>query len=197
MDEQALWLSFLEGNQDAFQSIYSRYYQNLYSYGVRKTNRPELVRDCVQDLFVNLWASRKNLSPTNNIKYYLLASLRNLLVRASIMDDKWDRVASTTDNIFQLEFNPEAEYIRKENLSKQATMIMEALDQLTPRQKEVLYLRYFEELSYEQIADLLDISVKGVYKLSYRAIDALKIALNLPKTDILLLLALYRAVIFS
>jgi RNA polymerase sigma factor (sigma-70 family) len=62
------------------------------------------------------------------------------------------------------------------------------MDQLTPRQREVIYLRFFEELSYEEIAGMLDISVKGAYKLSYRALDALKELLKISKKDLLLLL---------
>ncbi|WDF56122.1 RNA polymerase sigma factor [Mucilaginibacter sp. KACC 22063] len=197
MSDQQLWASFLQGDQQAYQNIYALYYQNLYSYGLRKTNEPELVRDCIQDLFVNLWTSRKNLNPTDNIKYYLLASLKNLLIRASTNNVRWQGVSAESLNQFQLEFNLESDYIRKENISLQAKMLMDALDQLTPRQKEVLYLRYFEELSFEEIADLLDISVRAVYKLGYRAIDALKIILNLPKANILLLLATCRIEIFQ
>jgi DNA-directed RNA polymerase specialized sigma24 family protein len=60
----------------------------------------------------------------------------------------------------------------------------------------VLYLRYFEELSYEQIAELLDLSIKGVYKLNYRAIDALKVVLNISKPDLLLLLVVCKCELF-
>lgn len=197
MGDQQLWASFLQGDQQAYQNIYALYYQNLYSYGLRKTNEPELVRDCIQDLFVNLWTSRNKLNATNNIKFYLLASLKNLLVRANTYNTRWQDISANSLNQFQLEFNLESDYIHKENMSLQAKMLMDALDQLTPRQKEVLYLRYFEELSFEEIADLLDISVRAVYKLGYRAIDALKIILNLPKANILLLLATYRIEIFQ
>ncbi|MCJ8208401.1 sigma-70 family RNA polymerase sigma factor [Mucilaginibacter sp. RS28] len=192
MNDQQLWTLFLQGDQQAYHDIYALYYQNLYSYGLRKVNEPELVRDCIQDLFVNLWSGRKNLNSTDNIKYYLLASLKNLLIRAATQNTRWQGIDADTLNQFQLEFNLESEYIRKENMSLQAKALMDALDQLTPRQKEVLYLRYFEELSFEEIADLLDISVRAVYKLGYRAIDALKLILNLPKSDILMLLATYR-----
>ncbi|WP_432328255.1 RNA polymerase sigma factor [Mucilaginibacter sp. P25] len=197
MSDQQLWASFLQGDQQAYQNIYALYYQNLYSYGLRKTNEPELVRDCIQDLFVNLWTSRNKLNTTDNIKFYLLASLKNLLIRASTNNVRWQSISAESLNQFQLEFNLESDYIRKENMSLQSKMLMDALDQLTPRQKEVLYLRYFEELSFEEIADLLDISVRAVYKLGYRAIDALKIILNLSKANILLLLATCRIEIFQ
>ncbi|QEM07157.1 sigma-70 family RNA polymerase sigma factor [Mucilaginibacter rubeus] len=196
MDDQIIWNSFLQGSKASFQMIYSKYYQNLYSYGMRKLNAPDMVRDCIQDLFVNLWSSRSKLSTTDNVRYYLLASLRNQIVRASVENGKWQKTALSSAENFEIQFNPETELIQKENLSQKAKMLITALDQLTPRQKEVLYLRYFEELSYEQIAELLDLTVKGVYKLNYRAIDALKSVLNISKSDLLLLLLVCKCELF-
>lgn len=196
MDDELLWSSFLQGNRTAFQEIYSKHYQSLYSYGMRKLNDADLVRDCIQDVFMAVWANRANLSPTTNIKYYLLASLRNLLVKVAAADGKWQKVEITSTEVFHIQFNPESEYIQKENLTHKAKILIEALDKLTPRQKEVLYLRYFEELSYEQIAELLNLTVKGVYKLNYRAIDALKLILNLNKSELLLLFVAFRIEFF-
>lgn len=187
MDDDLLWGSFLDGSRSAFQEIYSKFYQNLYSYGMRKLNHAELVRDCIQDLFITLWTNRNNLSRTTNIKFYLLASLRNQLIKVAAADGKWQKVEISSTDDFRIQFNPELEYIRKENLSQKAKILIEALDKLTARQKEVLYLRYFEELNYEQIADLLNLTVKGVYKLNYRAIDAMKLILNVNKSDLFLL----------
>jgi RNA polymerase sigma factor (sigma-70 family) len=163
---------------------------------MRKLNDPDMVRDCIQDLFVTLWSSRSKLSTTDNVRYYLLASLRNQIVRASVENGKWQKTELSSAENFQIQFNPETELIRRENLSQKAKMLIIALDQLTPRQKEVLYLRYFEELSYEQVAELLDLSIKGVYKLNYRAIDALKSVLNISKTDLLLLLMVCKCELF-
>jgi RNA polymerase sigma factor (sigma-70 family) len=196
MDDQITWNSFLDGSKASFQLIYSNHYQNLYSYGMRKLNDPDRVRDCIQDVFVNLWSSRSKLSTTNNVRYYLLASLRNQIVRAGVESGKWQKTELSQAENFHIQFNPETELIRKENLSERAKMLITALDLLTPRQKEVLYLRYFEELSYEQIADLLNLSLKGVYKLNYRAIDALKAVLNISKTDLLLLLMICKCELF-
>lgn len=187
MDDDLLWGSFLDGSRSAFQEIYSKFYQNLYSYGMRKLNHAELVRDCIQDLFITLWTNRNNLSRTTNIKFYLLASLRNQLIKVAAADGKWQKVEISSTDDFRIQFNPELEYLRKENLTQKAKILIEALDKLTARQKEVLYLRYFEELNYEQIADLLNLTVKGVYKLNYRAIDAMKLILNINKSELLLL----------
>ena len=197
MTDRYLWDSFLNGNPQAYEDIYSQFYQNLYSYGVRKTNRPDLVRDCIQDLFVHLWTNRANLGQTDNIKYYLLASLRNFLIKASVNNGKWQGVALDANAPFQMEFNPEMTLLLKEREGQRSKMIVQALEQLTDRQKEAIYLRYFEELSYEEVAELMNISVKGTYKLVYRALEVLKSVLNIPKSDIIILLMTCRLEFFS
>ncbi|PJJ85074.1 RNA polymerase sigma factor [Mucilaginibacter auburnensis] len=197
MGDQYLWASFLKGDPQAYENMYSQYYQNLYSYGVRKTNHPDLVRDCIQDLFVHLWTNRANLRQTDNVKYYLLASLRNFLVKASMQNDKRQGVSLDADMPFTMDFDPEMILLLKEKEGQRSKMIVEALEQLTDRQKEAIYLRYFEELSYDEVAELMNISVKGAYKLVYRALEVLKLALNMPKNDILLLLMACRLDFFT
>jgi RNA polymerase sigma factor (sigma-70 family) len=196
MEDQILWESFLSGDKTSFEQIYANYYQKLYSYGIRKIDQPDLVRDCIQDLFIYLWTNREKLGSTDNIKYYLIASLRNSLIHAGSSQSKWEKVELSIADDFHIQFNPESELIEREGLTQRSKMIVEALDQLTPRQKEVLYLRFFEEMEYDQIADLLNLTVKGVYKLNYRAIDALKVVLNISKTDLLILLAACKLELF-
>lgn len=120
MDDQLLWKSFLEGNRESFEEIYSLYYKNLYTYGMRKINQPDIVRDCIQDLFVNLWTNRSGLGTTTNIKYYLLASLRNQLTRINTIEGRWKNVELSAAEGFYIQFNPESDYIRKENLSEKS-----------------------------------------------------------------------------
>ncbi|MEJ2901728.1 sigma-70 family RNA polymerase sigma factor [Pedobacter panaciterrae] len=196
IDDVLLWNSFLSGDKSSFQKIYDTYYQNLYSYGMRRINLPEVVRDCIQDLFIYLWTRRSGLGTTGNIKYYLLAALRNQLIQVGIRGDRWQQVGLENAEKFQLDFDPESDLIRKENVTEQAKKVIDALEKLSPRQKEVLYLHYFENMSHEDIAGLLDISVKGIYKVKYRGLEALRAVLGVSKTELLLLLLLCRPGIF-
>ncbi|TDX01571.1 RNA polymerase sigma factor (sigma-70 family) [Dinghuibacter silviterrae] len=190
-EDHLLWKAYLDGDKTSFETIYTRYHRNLYEYGMRKWGDEDLVRDGLQDLFVRLWVNRGRIGPTDNIKYYLIAALRNALINASIQQDK-RRAAEVGEEPFELAYpEPGA----SASGDRQARLVA-ALDQLTGRQKEVIYLRYFEDLSYEQIASLMDISVKGIYKLHYRALDALKDILGISRQDLLLLLAMCK-VIFS
>ena len=164
---------------------------------MRKVYDDALVRDTIQDLFIKLWANRKGIRDTDNIKYYLLTSFKNTLLNAMDRHNK-RKTISLNDPDSPLPKDPdsfllifsEPGFITEDNKRQQSLKLLAALNQLSPRQKEIVYLRYFEEMGYEQIAGLLDISVGGVYKLHYRALDALKEILHLSQNDLLLLLLL-------
>jgi RNA polymerase sigma factor (sigma-70 family) len=191
-DDISLWHSFLDGKFQAFEKIYTLYYRSLYEYGMRHADNEELIKDSIQDLFVKLWSNRRNLSSTDNIKYYLFIALKNQLINAQATSYKKQTAGIEEAEFFKMEFSADSVYMQQEKYKAQSVQLSEALNQLTPRQKEVIYLRYFEEIEYEQIAELMNISIKGVYKLNYRALDALKEILNISKQNLLLLLLFCR-----
>lgn len=192
INDISLWHSFLNGNFQAFEKIYTLHYRSLFEYGMRHADNEELIKDCIQDIFVKLWSNRKNLGSTNNIKYYLLIALKNKLINTQTTSYKKQTVGIEEAEFFKMEFTAESAYLQQEKYKERSAQLLAALNQLTPRQKEIIYLRYFEEIEYEQIAELMNISIKGVYKLNYRAMDTLKDILNISKENILLLLLFCR-----
>lgn len=187
--DQILWRNFLNGDKASFEEIYRLHYRSLYEFGMRKCGDEELVKECMQSLFVKLWMNRKNISETNNTKYYLIASLKNTLISAQTANAVVSHPDGEDASFFQLSFT---DTDRLSGGDEKTRQLIQALNQLTDRQKEVIYLRFFEEMSYEQIAELMDISIKGIYKLNSRALDALKDILDISKKDLLLLLAFCR-----
>lgn len=168
---------------------------------MRRLDDRDLVRDSIQDIFVRLWANRAKIKPTDNIKYYLLHTLKNQLINVAKAParSRVDSIGEAGDFImhfppgaehssFSGHSTPDSELLRKEKHGEQAQRLRDALNGLTARQKEIIYLRYFEELSYEEIAAIMNISVKGTYKLLYRALDALKEIMKISGKDLLLLL---------
>lgn len=187
--DQLLWQRFLGGDKASFEAIYALYYRNLYEFGMRKTGDEELVKECMQALFVRLWMNRANIKEAENVKYYLIAALKNTLITAGMQNARVSLTGENNEPYFNLVF-PEPAADRASD--EKTTALLAAMNQLTERQKEVIYLRYFEEIPYEQIAELMDVSVKGVYKLNARALESLKDLLDISKKDLLLLLALCR-----
>ncbi|ACU02286.1 MULTISPECIES: RNA polymerase sigma factor [Pedobacter] len=191
-DDSVTWQLFKNGDKKAFSFIYTTYSPNLYEYGMRILQDEELTRDAIHDLFVKLWQNRKSIGTTNNIKYYLITALRNTIFTLKGIENRMQLTGLNEADAFHLDFTLESAYIRKEDLNLLSIQLLDALNQISPRQKEILYLRYFEELDYNQIAEMMNISVKGAYKLSARALEALRELMKLPLSLLLFLLLMGR-----
>jgi RNA polymerase sigma factor (sigma-70 family) len=189
----AIWQSFKSGDKDSFKTIYFTYYSNLYEYGMRIISDKELVKDTIHDLFVKLWNNKLNLGDVTAIKAYLIVSLRSSLYNNLQKKSRKTTVEMTENSPFEVIFSVESDYIKKETSSVQNQKLTDALNLLTPRQKEVIYLRYFQELEYAEIAGIMEITLKGVYKLTARGLETLRQILNISDTllsGILILLSL-------
>ena len=191
-----LWINFTQGNREAFTSIYSTYVEILYEYGMRILNNEDQVKDCIHDLFFKLWMNHANIGTTDNIRYYLIGALRNTIFTYKAKADRMKTEDFQNPDDFLLDFDVESDHIQKEDSSAQSKKIKDALNKLTGRQKEIIYLKYFEEMDYEQISELMNISVKGAYKLSARALDALKTILDIDKAMLVFMLLNYKSHIF-
>ncbi|WP_029282885.1 RNA polymerase sigma factor [Pedobacter sp. R20-19] len=188
-----LWQNLLDGDRLALNEIYERSLSPLYQYGMRMLQDEDAVRDCLHNLFVKIWVNHKTLKPTDNIKYYLISALRNSIINYKAQEKKIQKVDIHENEVFDLKFTVEAEYIKKEEQSQKVMQLSDAMNKLTPRQKEIIYLKYFEEMDYDEIAEIMDLSKKGTYKLSARALEALREILNVDKAMLLaVLLAIKR-----
>lgn len=176
-DEQ-VWQVFREGDKEAFSFIYTHHLEILFNYGMKVVNDRSLVKDSMQELFIELWKSRHNLSSTNNIRYYLFKALRRKLVR----EVKQQRLR--TEKYLQnwkgeICVNcPESILISREMSTHRKAVLTKALGKISLRQQEVLNLLFFENYSYEQISQVMSINVKSVYTLAWKAFTALKKALK-------------------
>jgi len=184
------WNNFIEGDRQAFEQIYRALLPNLYEYGMRRVNDEDYVRDSIQDVFIKFWENRSKLRSISNPKHYLLVALKNSLLNAQLRDGKLSSFGEKDD--FQLTYDVESAYIATEEQQANALRLIQALEQLTGKQKEVIFLRYFEELSYEEISTLTNISVKSLYKLNNRAMEALKEIMGIPKQHLLVLFYLIK-----
>lgn len=174
-----LWQSFKMGSSDAFQKIYGDHFASLFEYGVRLSQDKEFVRDAIHDLFVKLWNNKSNLGEVKNIRSYLIVSLRGSLFNKLGRENKVISSEINDDNPFEMVFSVENEMIRKESDKIKTQSVIDGLNKLSSRQKEVLYLRFYLELSYEEVSDIMGISVKATYKLNARALAALKDVLGM------------------
>lgn len=170
-----IWDSFKKGDWDAYTTLYNEHFALLNNYGFKFTRDVSLIEDAVHDLFVRLWATRQNLGNPVSVKHYLFKSLRHILLR------KVQKTARFSERLhedyqFQVSFtqHPPAT-IEDRELQHQVRSI---IDSLPARQQEIIYLRFYEGLSYDEIADIMSISVGSTYKLLYKALHNLQVTMG-------------------
>lgn len=167
-EELEIWAQFKNGDKRAFEAIYHQHYSALVNYGLRLKQDVNFVEEAVQDLFVKLWQNRDNLNRPASLKHYLLKSLRNIIYNKLNAVSREFYVGDETD-MLGFEF-----HIPRDSADYHQQLLKKLMAELTDRQKEAIYLFYQEELSYQEISDLLKIKIGGTYKLLYRAIEKMK-----------------------
>lgn len=172
-DENALWSAIKDGDAAAFKELYEAYADILYRYGLRYLKDADTIKDCIHDLFVDLHRYSRNLSAKVNIRFYLLGAFRRRLHEASKKAAVW-QAGVDPEMEFLIEYDTQHLKIVDEEQQQTMRQLAIALKQLPARQKEVIYLRYNAELSYEEIASVMKISVPTCRTLAYRAFQQLR-----------------------
>lgn len=157
-------------------SLYNLYVDNLYTYALYLGFDKEVIMDAIHDVFCKLAADEKKLHDVSNIKLYLFKSLKNRLY--DIFKAQRESVGLSVFDSQELPFDiyvtVEDRLVDQEECRLIENRISEMLDSLTERQREIVYLRYIQECDYEQIAELLHISVHGCRKLLSKAMQKLR-----------------------
>ena len=149
------WSQFLAGDNEAYCWIYKVYIQMLFRYGHNFTSDTELIKDCIQDVFTGLYKNRERLIVPNNIKVYLFVAIKNCIQRTLYKESIYER--SAMEQVpFLLEPTVEDEFVNNEQYNNQQKKVKEILSILTPRQKEIIYYRFIQEMSMEDICILMD-----------------------------------------
>jgi RNA polymerase sigma factor (sigma-70 family) len=177
------WSRFLSGDNEAYGWLYSRYVQSLYRYGLHFTPDGEAVKDCIHDVFTNLYRNRRKLVVPANVKVYLFVSLKNSLLRYLANNYMYDR-EEAYDAPFLLEPAVEDEYIDREQLVRREKIIEKMLAVLSPRQKEIVYYRFMQELSWDEICKLMHLNYQSAQNLLQRALRKMRENFDIENTDI-------------
>lgn len=171
--DNIIWDRFLEGDKVAFGELMKTHFNTLFHYGTKFSKDKEFIKDCIQDLFLQLWESRQNLSNNVMVKPYLMASLRRRIHRSTLPFYFSDILMESKDS-FDIEFSIEEKFIQDESTLALTQKIKYTLEMLPKRQKEAIYLKFFQELEREQIAKIMDIAPQTVSNILQMAVKQLK-----------------------
>ncbi len=180
-----VWEDFKKGDRDAFAKLYDEHAPPLIVYGMRVSGEEAVVKDVVQDLFVELWRSRAQLQSVRSVRGYLLKALRYKLMRKAAVRLLYkEELPEQADPV-----NPEAIILEHEDETIRRQLIRRAIDRLPRRQQEVVNLRFYQGLTTEEAAEIMAVNYQSAVNLLHRAVDQLRKILG---PGALTLLILYR-----
>ncbi|WP_063826413.1 RNA polymerase sigma factor [Dyadobacter beijingensis] len=173
--DAALWQGFYQGDADSFEALATHFYPVLLRYGVRLVRDKDFAHDCLQDFFIDLWGRRARLENIRSVRTYLLLSYRRRLFR-EMQSNGWYKFASELDENLEFDgqFSIEIQLIESETKDENLKKLHHHLSLLTKRQREAIYLRFNQELNYDEIAAIMSINHQSAVNLVYEALKFLR-----------------------
>ena len=174
--QEAEWLLRIQKNDEqALALLMRKNYTDLYNYAARFTPDDALIKDCIQEVFISLWQRRQTVGVILSPKFYFLRAIKNKVLKS--LDSALRKIGNQTlpdEYDFSHEFSIEKVIIAKQVSEENSSRLKSILALLSKREKEVIYLKYYQYLDNGQIADLMNISRQSVYNLLHDAIRKLK-----------------------
>ncbi|WP_128548758.1 RNA polymerase sigma factor [Larkinella soli] len=174
LPDPLLWKRVRAGEERAFEELIRRYYPPLYQYGLRYTRDMDLLKDSIQDLFVELWIYHRNMAQTEFVRVYLFKSLRRKVFRNAAGEGSREPLDEEAVDHFLISENAEDELIQTELSAYQRSRLHALLRTLSNRQREAIHLKFFAALSNEKIAEVMGLNYQSVANLLHRAVNRLR-----------------------
>ncbi len=168
-----LWNRFIGGDDNAFAQLYELNVESMLYYGLHFSLLRDLVKDAIQDVFVYIYSNRHKLKKIENVRLYLYVSLKNRIFAVFNKDMEYYQL-DTMEPVFTVENSPEEKYIHNEQKKEVRLHIRQMLDTLTPRQREVIYYRFTEGMSYDEIGVLMKMNYQSVRNLIHRSVTKIR-----------------------
>ena len=162
LPDNSLWFSFISGNDASFTILFKRYYPYLHNYGLKLCGNINLTEDSLQEFFLYLYEKRNSLSAIHNFKTYLFVSYRRKLLESIKKTTEQQYVDIENVYVSDIEFSHEEIMIQKEFTAIKAKKLADILNNLSARQKEIIYLKYYSDLSNAQIAEVTGLNYQSV-----------------------------------
>lgn len=173
IDINNLWTRFIGGDDKAYAELYNLYIDDLFAYGMHFTPDREAVKDCIQEVFISLYKNRTKQRKVSNVKCYLFTSLKNELFDLFKKSIEYYQI-ETIEPVFNVEYSVEELFVKAETDQNNIAKVKELLQVLSPKQNEVVYYRYVEEMSYDEIGKLMHMNNQSVRNLVHRSIQKVR-----------------------
>jgi RNA polymerase sigma factor (sigma-70 family) len=164
VNDTHLWQQMRQGSELALGKLIKKYFNLLQNYGFKFVKDEAFVKDCVQDVFIAIWTHRETIMSPQSIHAYLLSSVRRKVLREKVRQrlDQKQNANPVEKEADLLDFSHEWLLIEQESLNEMTQKVSELLNELPKRQREVLYLRFYQNLERAEIADIMGINEQSV-----------------------------------
>lgn len=179
LSDKEQWELVKSSSEVVFQHLYETYFDGLYFYGMYIAQDEERVKDAVQDLFVRLWINRAKIDIQHSLKFYFFSALRKNLLK-QLKRDATKIDISTLDHLPQSSDFMDSWLIEEKNNSL-ALYLKKHIDQLSPRHREIIHLKFFEGLSYKEISQLTGLDQQYLYNIINKVSGILKAKIDRKK----------------
>lgn len=170
-----LWCQLKQGEKAGLEGIYVKYSPELFKYGMAIKPNRSFIKDCIQELFIDLWKYRTSIRETDNVKLYLFRCLSNKICKEVSKEKRRNEEDKTSsyEHIF-LEESVEDSLISMQGNEKTQVKLRKALEELPARQRQVIQHLFFENHSYDVASKIMGINIDSIYTLAWKAICSLK-----------------------
>lgn len=173
-DDKVLWQELKAGDKSCFNRLFRKYYSELYYYGIKIISDSDVVKESIQEVFIRVWETRNNLANVENVKSYLIVSVRRMILAQKEKDMEKHHIEIDQAETYSFFFDIN-EFEKHEELSDQVRqLLLTAINSLTKKQREMIILFFYHELSYTEIAAVLEISIAATRNLMYRTLIHLR-----------------------
>ncbi len=162
-------------DEEVLFSLMGLYYDELFRYGVKFTADVEGTKDALNQFFIHFWDNRSKLAKVDNLKGYLFVSYKRWLI-VSIRKSQKDRPVSLADSLISepAEQSYEEYLVKQTRDEEQSLVLKDAIKTLPERQRQLLQMRFYEHMGFEEIADRTSLSLRTVYNKLHEAIKKLR-----------------------
>jgi RNA polymerase sigma factor (sigma-70 family) len=171
LNASQIWISFTQGDKQAFSNLFKTYYGDLKAYGMKISNDESLAQEAIQILFTKLWERKAKLNEVSKVKSYLIRAYRRTLIDLLQAEHN---IKKNPLPIHTFNISPEEWMIFQQEKKERAIQLSQLMSKLPKNQKEVIYLRFYNQLSYLEISEILDLNYQTVRNYGVKAIRFLE-----------------------
>jgi len=174
IDQEKFWEEFRGGSQLAFTILYNQHIDPLFAYGIKLYGDDEFVKDCVHEVFLDLYLHKETLSYPRNLKFYLFKVLKSTIFRRLKRERKYADLSNESSLLFELQYSIEDKIVAEEVAEEQMRIVENILRRLNKDQREIIFLKFESGFTYDEIAEIIGVNRESVHKQVYRILKKMR-----------------------